>query len=344
MKKLIFSLAILIVMVSCNNSKTIDTMASEKSAVPVHVASSSLREYSPSLDLSGTVYADREANLGAALPGRVEKIYFPEGARVKKGDILVSLSGELYASALVEYNTLQKDYDRVSRLIEKGSISQQEYDHVKAMYEASASKVEMMKKNAQIVAPFSGTIVEYLVNEGENYLFNINLDPGYSTTSGVLRLMKLDPVQVEAEVNEKDLHLVKKGGRAEVTLDAFPDTVFAGVISAVKPFLSAMTHTATIRVAVSNHSLMLKPGMFARVSILLDEISTVAVPEDAVLRQQGTDDDYIFIADKGVVSQKKVKTLWNDSGWKGVEGIEDNVTVVTEGKEKLHDGTEITIR
>jgi len=215
---------------------------------------------------------------------------------------------------------------------------------VKAMYEASASKVEMMKKNAQIVAPFSGTIVEYLVNEGENYFFNINLDPGYSTTSGVLRLMKLDPVQVEAEVNEKDLHLVKKGGRAEVTLDAFPDTVFAGVISAVKPFLSAMTHTATIRVAVSNHSLMLKPGMFARVSILLDEISTVAVPEDAVLRQQGTDDDYIFIADKGVVSQKKVKTLWNDSGWKGVEGIEDNVTVVTEGKEKLHDGTEITIR
>ncbi|MCE5346309.1 MAG: efflux RND transporter periplasmic adaptor subunit [Bacteroidales bacterium] len=344
MKRLTLFGALLILLVSCSENKTAVVSQSLSEKIPVKVVKAETRTYSPYLELSGTAFADQEANLGAALPGRVEKIYFPAGSRVKKGDLLVSLSGEMYTQALVEFNTIEKDFERVSRLNEKESISTQDYDHVKARYDASKAKVEMMKKNAEIVAPFSGTIVEYLVNEGENYFFNLNLDPGYSSTSGILRLMKLDPVQVEVEVNEKDLGKVKKGQKTLLTFDAIHDTVFTGKISSVKAVLSTLTHTATVRVELKNGSGIVKPGMFAHVKIELSPLNSVCVPMNAIYVQPGTAENYLFTVENNTVKRQKIEKLWTDNTLVGVNGINTGTTVVTGGKEKLRDGSMIEIK
>ena len=344
MKRIALFGAMLMLMVSCSEKKSAVVLPSENATTPVKVVTAETHRYTPYVNLSGNAFADREANLGAALPGRVEKIYFPAGSRVKKGDLLVSLSGELYTQALVEFNTIEKDFERVSRLNEKGSISSQDYDHVKAKYDASKAKVEMMKKNAEIVAPFSGTIVEYLVQEGENYFFNLNLDPGYSTTSGILRLMKLDPIQVEVEVNEKDLAKITKGQKAILSFDAVPGTVFDGKVSAIKPVLSTMTHTATVRVEVANGSNLIKPGMFANVKLEQSQVEAVCVPMNAIYRQQGTGDDYVFVVNGNKVTRQKVERLYTDAASVGVTGISAGATIVTSGKDKLDDGSLIEIK
>lgn len=334
---------VLVTVISCSRNNSLPE-ATDNEKIPVNVVKSESRQYVPSIELSGTAYADKEANLGAALPGRVEKVFFPEGSQVKKGDLLVSMSGELYTQALVEYGTIEKDFERVSRLNEKGSISQQEFDHVKAMYDASRSKVDMMKENAEITAPFSGTIVEYLVNEGENYFFNINLEPGYSRTSGILRLMKLDPIQVKAEVNEKDLGKIRKGQSVTVIFDAFPDISFTGKLTGIEQVLSTLTHTATVKVSLGNSSGKIKPGMFAHVKISLSPLNAICVPINALYRQPGTADDYIFIADENKTRKQKIERLWADDIWVAVKGIDSDVTVITSGKEKLHDGSIIEVK
>jgi membrane fusion protein, multidrug efflux system len=344
MKRLTFFGAILVLMVSCSDKNTAVVSTSSSDKIPVKVAKSESRQYSPYLELSGTAFADQEANLGAALPGRVEKLYFPSGSKVKKGDLLVSLSGELYTQALVEFKTVEKDFERVSRLNEKGSVTQQDYDHTKSMYDASKANLDMMKKNAEIVAPFSGTIVEYLVNEGENYFFNFNFDPGYSSTSGILRLMKLDPLQIEAEVNEKDLWKIKKGQTALLCFDAVQDSVFAGKVSAIRPVLSTLTHTATVKVELKNGSGIIKPGMFAHVKIALNPVNSVCVPMNAIYVQPGTAENYVFITNNTSVRRQKVEKLWTDNTWVGVSGINSGLTVVTSGKEKLRDGSLIEIK
>jgi len=344
MKRLAFIGALLILMVSCSENKTAVVIPDREQKVPVKVVKAESKQYTPSIDIPGTAFADREANLGAALPGRVEKIYFPAGSKVKKGDLLVSLSGELYTQALVEFNAIEKDYERVSRLNDKGSISDLDYDHIKAKYDASKAKVEMMKKNAEIVAPFSGTIVEYLVQEGENYFFNINLDPGYSMTSGILRLMKLDPIQVEAEINEKDLSMVKTGQKATVTFDAIKDEELSGRISSIKPVLSTLTHTATVRIELANGNGNIKPGMFAHVKIEMTPVESVCVPLNAVYRQPGTSDDCLFIVDNGVVKKVIVEKLFTDNNMVGVKGITVGANIVTSGKEKLHDGSLVEVK
>ena len=138
------------------------------------------KSFNPKLSFTGTVFANKEANLGATLPGRVEKIFFEEGQSVRKGDLIVELSDEMLTQATIEYETIKKDFERVSRLREKGSISEMEYDHVKAKFEASKAKVEMVRKNTQVYAPFSGVIVERMMEEGEVYFINPGLEPGYS--------------------------------------------------------------------------------------------------------------------------------------------------------------------
>jgi len=344
MKRIALLGALLMLMVSCSDKKTAVVLPTGTAKIPVKVVKAESKQYTPYVNLSGNAFADREANLGAALPGRVEKIYFPAGSKVKKGDLLVSLSGELYTQALVEFNAIEKDYERVSRLNEKGSVSDLDFDHIKAKYDASKARVEMMKKNVEIIAPFSGTIVEYLVQEGENYFFNLNLDPGYSTTSGILRLMKLDPIQIEVEVNEKDLSKVTKGQKALLTFDAVPGTVFNGKVSAIKPVLSTLTHTATVRVELENGSGTIKPGMFANVKLELDALEAVYVPLNALYRQQGTPDDYLFVVDGERVIRQKVEKIFSDAEWVGVKGINAGASVVTSGKEKLNDGSLIDIK
>lgn len=333
----------LILMVSCGEKKTEISRTDRDGRIPVKVALSEEREFTPSIELSGTAFAFREANLGAALPGRVEKLHFPEGSRVNKGDLLVSLSGELYTQTLVEFSTIEKDFERVSRLIEKGSVTQQEYDHVKAMYEAEKSKVEMLRKNAEITAPFSGTIVEYLVHEGENYFFNFNLDPGYSSTSGILRLMQLDPILVEVEVNEKELGKIKKGQAVLAEFDAVNDTL-TGKVAFIKPVLSTLTHSATVKIEIRNPSGVIKPGMFAHVKIELSPIRSVFVPVNAIYVQPGTSDNYLFVVENNAVKRQKIEKIRTDKTWVAIEGIASGKSVVTSGKEKLRDGSLIEIR
>jgi len=344
MKTRIIIIVAVVFLISCSSQEVNNANLEESKAVPVKVLKAEEKFYSRGLELSGTVFADKEANLGAALPGRIEKIYFPEGSHVKKGDLLVSMSGELYTQTLVEFKTIEKDFERVSRLSEKGSVTLQEYDHVKAMYDASRSKVELMKKNAEIVAPFSGTIVEYLVQDGENYFFNLNLDPGYSTTSGILRLMKLDPVQIEAEVNEKELGLVKMGQSAMIKFDSFSDTVFRGKITYIKPVLSTVTHTATVRIELRNPREIIKPGMYGHITISLDPVRMVFVPLNSIYRQAGTSEDYLFITDGNRVKRILTERLVTEGSSAGVKGVKPGDQVVVYGKEKLSDGSIVEIR
>jgi membrane fusion protein, multidrug efflux system len=344
MKRLFISVAAILLVLSCNKQNTQVASKESDEKIPVKAVRTELYEYTPTIELSGTAFADREANLGAALPGRVEKIYYGEGSNVRKGDLLVSLSGELYTQALVEYTAIEKDYERVTRLNEKGSISTQDYDHVKAMYDASKAKVEMMKKNAEIVAPFPGVIASILVQEGENYFFNLNLDPGYSTTSGILRLMKIDPIQVEVEVNEKEFGRLKNGQKAQLSFDAIGDSTFHGRISSIKPMLSTLTHTTTVRVEVENRSGVIKPGMFSHVKIEFTPVKGVSVPQNAVYKQPGIADDFVFIVDNNKVKKQKVEKLWTNETTVGISGVKPGVTVVTNGKEKLQDGSLVEIR
>ena len=341
-KNIILAGILLFGIISCTNQKKEATPEIEK--ILVSTIKTKAQNYTPELNYSGTAFAIKEANLGAAIPGRVEKIYYKKGQHVNKGDLLVSLSGEMLAQAKIENNAIKKDFNRVKRLKEKGSLSQQDFDHVKAKLDASKEKTEMLRKSAEIRAPFSGTIVGYLVKEGENFFFAPNLSPGYSMTSGIVRLMQLNTIKVEIDVNEKDISKIKKGQKAKLVFDAYPNEIYSGIVSNIEPVLSTMTRTAKVEINIKNPNLIIKPGMYANVSIKLPEQKAIFVPISAIYRQAGTGEDYIFTVINNIVHKNPVKRIATLKDKVAVKGLKINQEIITLGKNKVHEGSKVTIK
>src|SRR6056297_2750839 len=335
MKKLIIPLTVALVIAGCNNQQKTEEKKKEEKKIAVTTARAVSKTYNPELVYSGTAMPFKEANLGTTLPGRVEEIHFQEGDFVKKDQLIVELSAELYAQALAEKSTLKKDYERLKRLREKGSVSQQKFDHVKAKYEAAKAKARMMKKNCEIRAPFSGTIVDYLVEEGENFMFSPSLKPNYSHTSGIVQLMQLDKIKVEIDVNESNLKNISLGQDAKLTFDAYPEKEYEGKVSKIKPILSTETHSATTEITVNNTDKMIKPGMYANVEIKLPETEDVFVPLNSIYRQPGTGNEYVFvIQNDNTVTRKPVEKGYNKGDSLTVKGLKPNQQIVVDGKNK----------
>jgi len=328
---------------ACKSDKS-DEQADKTENPIVKVETAHKSTYMNRLQLPATLLPRREANLGASLPGKIEIFHFPEGTYVQKGDLLVDLSAEAYTQALIEYNAIQKDFERVSRLRDKGSISEIEYDHIKAKLDAAKVKTEMLRKNTQVLAPFSGMIVDYLMEEGENYFFNLALEPGYSNTSGILRLMQLNPLIAEVQVNEKDLNSINTGQKVNLKVDAFPDESFFGTITYIKPMLSTMTHSATVEITIPNPKLTLKPGMFASCDIELGESQGIFIPIDAIIRQPGTSEDFVYKIENNTAIKTIIQRKRNRGEYVLVDSLNHGDTVVTKGKNNLINGVQVTIK
>ncbi len=326
-------------------SCTTDSATEDSTAETPGVSTALAREISHEAEirLSGTVFAKREANLGAGFPGRVEKLHYPEGTQVQKGQLLAELSGEMLAQAKAEYMTLEKDYQRVKRLAERGTVSQQEYDHIKARFEASRAQYELAQKNTRIKAPFSGTIVDYLVNEGENYFLNLNLEPGYSNTSGILRIMQLNPVRVEAEINEKDLGRISEGLKATIRIPAYPEKTFKGEVTAIKPFLSTRSRTATAEITIKNPEQLIRPGMSAQVRMNLPSEKVVTIPMEAIYRDPETNRETLFLVEDQRVRSASFKRLFPIGDQVAVSGLQAGEEVITGGKNRVEEGMEVSI-
>lgn len=327
----------------CKSNKQSDEQVQAEIPV-VKTAKAIEMSFAQRLTYPGTVFANRESNLGAALPGKVERICFAEGDKVKKGDLIIELSDELLTQAEVENQALRKDFERVARLREKESISQIEYDHLKAKLEASDAKTNMIKKNTRVYAPFSGTIVDRMMEEGEVYFINPGLDPGYSMRSGIVRLMQLDPVKIEFEVNEKDLARVIPGLQAEVSVDAYPEKTYQGKIHKVKPMLSTLTRTAKVQIILENNSGELKPGMFARVSVVLPNQQSVFVPLSAITRLAGTGEEFVYVVEDNTAKRIVINQIHTSGKNVAVTGIKSGQMVIVEGKAKVQDGIKVDVR
>lgn len=326
-------------------SKNSDANAeTEPTAVKVTVAKAVEKEYTPLLHFSGTAEANKEVNLGSAIPGRVEKINYAKGSFVPKGAVIVELSDEMLIQAQIELAAVQKDYERISRLKEKGSIAIMDYDHIKAKYEATQTKVNMLKKNTSITAPFGGVLVDVMVNEGENYSFVPSVSADLKMKSGVATLMQLNPLKVKIEVNEKELNSIEKGQSVELNFDAYPDENISGKIADISPVLSPLTRTSTVEVTIPNSGTRLKPGMFCRTAIELPRQTGIFVPINALYRQPGTGEEYLFVVNgNNTVTRTQVTRGESLNNLVRIPEIDVNTVVVIDGKNKLDEGMSVEV-
>lgn len=317
-----------------------ETSSDLDESIPVETVDVKVRMIERTLKFAGNILAWRETNLGAQTSGRIEKIFVKEGDEVKAGDILVQMDDTQLTQARIHYQIAREDYQRMQPLFEQGSISPQQFDKVKAGYETAESAYELILRNTQLRAPFKGVITAKHMNEGEVFL----MMPGKIGPPSIVTIMQIDRLKVMMNVTESDFPDLELGMPAEVTVDIYPGRTFPGKISRIDPVINDYSRTFAVEIKVDNPTKVLRPGMFARVKLVVAEEDVLVAPRSALIRQLGSSAYYCFIVEDGKASRREVKIgLFFDELVEVEEGLHDGDQIVIKGQYRLKDGTPVKL-
>ena len=272
-------------------------------AAPVRVIPVSKTIIARTIDYTATVQPFEEVNMAPSTPGRVDRIYVEVGDRVQKGQQLFLMDRTQYYANKIQLANLEKDLARMDTLLKVGSIKEQTYDQMKAQYEVMKTNVDFMEENTLLEAPFTGIITGRYLEEGELY----SGAPSASGKAAVVTLMQINPVKVMVSVSEQNFPLIKSGMKAKITADVYPDKEFTGRIFRVHPTIDQMSRSFRAEIEIPNGNELLRPGMFARVSIDMGRSEAFVVPSNAVLIQEGTNERYLFVVNDGIAVRRTVR-------------------------------------
>jgi membrane fusion protein (multidrug efflux system) len=244
------------------------------------------------LTLTGIVTADKRSDVTADTQGKVVNVMIERGDRVKLGQPVVQLdvrSAALSAreaqanlsAAKAQKDLADQECARTKSLLEKGAITQSEYDRQMTQCRAALDQVsatqartEMMAKSVAdglVRAPFTGVVAERMISPGEW------VNPG----KPLFTLVEDDPLKIELSVPEKAVAAIRPGARVEVAAVAYPEHKYGASISRIGAEIGKSR--ALIIEAQLDKGSELVPGMFAEAHVVVGQQPHVVLPEQAVV-------------------------------------------------------------
>ena len=288
----------------------------------------------------GTLLSDEAVTVSSEIPGRLKEIHFQEGQPVVKGAPLFTLDDSVYrahlADAEAKLKLAEQTHQRASQLFKNKYATAQAVDEATSSLAVNTATVELARvqlDKARIVAPFSGIVGLRHVSAGE-----------YITSGQALvNLEAIDPVKADFRVPERFLPAIRVGQTIRIKVDAYPEDVFEGKVYAIDPRLDVAGRSLLVRALVPNKDRRLRPGLFARVTVLLQlKEDALSVPEQAIVPQG--DAQYVFKIVNGKVMLTKVVTGTRREGRvEIVDGLSVGDEVVTAGQLKIRDGSAVSI-
>ncbi len=294
------------------------------------------------LSTVGTLRADESVVVRPEIAGRVVKIHFTEGQRVKAGALLFSLDSSVQRAALREaqanLENARRAATRSEELASGNLISRSELENAQAQLHVSEARVASARAQVdktQLRAPFDGVVGLREVSVGAYVNFGLAL----------VNLVRLDPMEVDFSLPESDLGLVKAGQLITVTLDAFRGETFKGEVTAIDPMMDINSRSAKLRAQIENPEYKLRPGLFARIVLGTGSDATaLLVPEQALLQQGET--RFVYRIVDGKAARTEVQTGQRVPGKvEIVKGLKPRDQVITagQGKPMMMDGMPVVV-
>ncbi len=306
---------------------------------------------------SGRITFDdlRVAHVYSPVAGRISRIVAQPGQRVKKGAPLAVIQspdvGAAFsdlAKAQADLVAAEHDYKRQKDLFNDGGTSERAVEAARDAWEKARAEFDRARKKAALFragtvdnvsqeytlpAPIDGEVIARNVNPGAE----VQGQYGGGTAVELFTIGELDEVWVVGDLFEQDLAQVKVGEPVTVRVVAYPDRGFAGRVDWVSGSLDPQSHTAKLRCDIKNPQRMLKPEMYATVSIAVAGRRALAVPREAILRLG--DQPVVFVevgrTDAGLIRfARRPIAVVDDEGGDYVpvtHGIEKGERVVTAG-------------
>jgi membrane fusion protein (multidrug efflux system) len=279
--------------------------------------------------------------------GRVKQIFFNDGQRVRKGQVMVQFEDQLQvaqlAQAKAELSIAEANHKRNQELVTQNFISKRSLDESGAALEVARAKLSLADATLQrlkVLAPFDGITGLRQINVGD-YL---------KDGADMVNIEDIDAVLLDFRLPERFQAKIRAGQKAQLTVDALPGRPFTAIVQAVDPLIEANGRSVGVRGCIDNRQQQLRPGMFARVNAVFGaRENALVIPEEAIIPQGGrTFVVKVVPGDKPdtLVSERvAVKTGLRQPGKVEIlEGLSADDTVVTAGHQRLQkDGTPVRV-
>lgn len=288
---------------------------------------------------SGTIRANEVVELSTETAGLITEILLQEGRSVERGDLLVKINdSELQAhKQRAEYrlSLAEQREARQQRLLERGGISQDEYEAT--LNEVNVLKAEVRLIEAQIEktevrAPFTGVVGLKYVSTG-SYI---------SPDTRIASLQDVDPIKIDFSVPERFLARVSVGDLIEFSVQGV-DSTFSGEVYAIEPRIDTDTRTLQVRAISDNPDRVLFPGAFANITLILDQIDdAIMLPAIAIIPELNR--QKVFVARDGKVEEVEIRTgIRTSNKVQVIDGLEVGDVVLTTGLLQARPGMDINI-
>lgn len=332
--------AVVIAAVSCGNGKKVAPAAAAAEQVAeeaplVTVVTVGKQDVPQTAVYTSSVEPYAKNNIAPQTSMRISKINVEVGDFVRAGQILAEMDKLQLQQAELQMKNNETEYNRLKGLYDAGGLSKSDLDAIELSYKVSKTSYENLLQNTILRSPINGVVTARNYDKGDMY----------SMSQPIYTVEQIAPVKLLVGISESDYSKVKKGNEVKITVDAFPGKVFAGKINRIYPTINESTHTFNVEVIVPNRDNVLRPGMYARVTVQFGVNNSVVVPDTAIVKQTGSGERFVYILNAdGTVTYQNVKLGRRiDSMYEILSGIEDGAKVVTEGQVRLKDGVKVTI-
>jgi len=303
--------------------------ASAGGKITVEVRQAEVMKVRPASTYDATLLAGEEGIVGADVPGKVVRIMFKEGDAVKKGAPLIALDNrdmldQLEAAkaqlsavsaslpkAEANVEISRRNYNNARALLEAGAVSPNDVSDAEAALRVAEADLNALKAN--IAAAQSG--VNRLQHNLDNMVIKAPIDGivedknvtvGAYVTPGVPLAMVKNTAVIQAviKIAQEDVGKVRLGQKAEISVSG-DSRIYEGTVSFISTAASTASRNFTVKVEVPNPDNKLKPGLYAKVSILgSGEASVLVIPLQAAMSEAGN--YYVLINDNGVARRQTV--------------------------------------
>jgi RND family efflux transporter MFP subunit len=343
--------------------------AEEKRIVPVEVETVGTGSIEETIQLTGWIKAKQVVDVASKVPGRIESLrvlsdggdlaVVEEGVSIEKGRQLAVIDHDIYLAQLaaatssvtakeVELADTEREKKRIIALYEGGSATEQNKDKVVTAAELAAASLDLAKANLElaklnlrestIVSPISGVVTAKHIDEGNMVRVG----------DRIVTIADMETVKIIVAVAERYGAEISAGMPAIIGVDTFADRQFEAEVYSIHPALDAQTHTLQVEIHLKNDELLLKPGMFARVTLITKrKADAVVVSRDVILGGK-IDKNYVYVVEEAS-DTKVARKRFVEVGIKQADmyeitnGLKVGETLVVNGMNFLIDGIGVEI-
>ena len=312
-------------------------------AAPIVVETHTVQTRALADDVSavGSLVSNESVVLRPEVSGRIETIRFRDGETVRRGAVLVELDSAVERAELQQARAnltlAESNFRRTQDLFGRKFVSQSSLDDARAKLEVARAGLALAQARLarmQVRAPFDGVVGIRSVSPGDFV----------KDGDALINLEDIATLKLDFRLPELYLDRVRPGQALELSSDVLPGEVHSATVEAIDPLVDAQGRAVRLRASLVNPDMRLRPGVFARVRLILAERAEVPVVPEAALVPAPGNTQFVYRVEDGTVQRVNVTTgQRRDAMVEVVDGLAPGAVVVTAGQLKLRDGAAVKV-